>query len=69
MDGRQLVAEILEHALPPVEDDTRLQDLAGWDSLKVVHLVVRLEAILNRELSEPELEQLDTIGHVERFFR
>jgi len=69
MDGRQLVAEILEQALPPVADDTRLQDLAGWDSLKTVHLVVRLEAMLERELAEQELEQLNTIGHVERFFR
>ncbi len=69
MDGRQLVAEILQRVLPSVDGATPLQDLAGWDSLKMVHLVVRLEALLGRELSEQELEGLQTIGHVDRLLR
>jgi acyl carrier protein len=69
MDGRQLVAEILERPLPAVDDGTLLQDLAGWDSLKLLQLVVRLETLLGRELTERELEETETIGRVESFFR
>ncbi len=66
MNARELVGEIVERVLPSLNDETPLQSLAGWDSLKMVHLVVRLEGVLDRELSEQELEELNTIGHVER---
>jgi acyl carrier protein len=69
MDGRQLIAELLGRSLPPVSDETQLQSLGGWDSLKLVQLVVRLETLASRELSEQELEDLQTVGQVEKFFR
>lgn len=66
MDASKLVAEIVQRDLSPVHADTPLQSVTGWDSLKMVHLVVRLEELLDRELLEEELEGLQTIGHVEK---
>ena len=64
MDAWTLIADVVQQPLPPGADDTPLQGIAGWDSLKMVKIVLRLEELLDRELSEYELECLRTVGDV-----
>ena len=64
MDAWTLIADIVQQSLPPGTGDTPLQGITGWDSLKMVKMVLRLEELLDRELSEDELEGLQTVGDV-----
>jgi len=64
MNARDLLSEILRREIPPVGGETALRDIEGWDSLKGVRLVVRIEEIIDRQLSEDELEQLRAVGDV-----
>jgi acyl carrier protein len=68
VNAHQLLTEITHRS---VEGDghTSLHDLDGWDSLRGVRLVLRLEEILGRQLSEAELERLESIHDVERLLR
>ena len=49
-------------ALPP--QSTPLRDIEGWDSLKHVLLVVRLEHKLNTRLTADEIQGIVTIDDV-----
>lgn len=69
MDARTLIANVLDRELPPVAEETPLGNVTGWDSLKTVRLVIRLEELLERELSEGEIEALQTVGSVESLLR
>jgi acyl carrier protein len=46
-----------------------LSAVDGWDSLKGVRLVLRLEEIIGRELSEDDIEGLRSVDDVERILR
>lgn len=63
MDARKLISEITRRETLPGEDEA-LNDVAGWDSLKGVRLVLRLEEIVGRQLSESEIESLLHVGDV-----
>lgn len=64
MNARQLLAEIT-HRLVEGDEGTSLHDLDGWDSLHGVRLVLRLEEILGRPLTEAELERMERIRDVD----
>jgi acyl carrier protein len=68
MNARQLLAEITNRVVES-DEATSLHDLDGWDSLRGVRLVLRLEDILGRRLIEAELERLESIRDVERLLR
>jgi acyl carrier protein len=61
-----LISEVAQRNLAAISKTTLLSDIDGWDSLKTVRLVLRLEEVLGRQLSEAELEQLQSVGEVER---
>lgn len=66
MNHQTLLAEILhQDQLPPLTGAQPLADISGWDSLRMVNMVVRLEQLLNRELDEREIENLNTVGDLE----
>ncbi|HEX3559071.1 MAG TPA: acyl carrier protein [Pyrinomonadaceae bacterium] len=48
--------------LPP--ESTPLRDIEGWDSLKHVLLVVRLEGLLNGKLTAEEIRGIVTLADV-----
>ena len=50
-------------------DDVLLAKLEGWDSLKGVRLVLRLEEIVGRELSEDDIEKLQSVGDIDRLLK
>jgi acyl carrier protein len=69
MQATELIAEVLRNSIPIPGADTPLAELEGWDSLKGVRLVLRLEEIVGRELSEDDIEQLRSVSDVERLLK
>jgi acyl carrier protein len=69
MDARALVAQIVGKNPVTCADNTLLADIDGWDSLKGVRLVLRLEEVVGRQLSEGDIEGLQSLGDVERLLK
>jgi len=69
MDARMLISEVVRKSSVTCSDNTSLADIDGWDSLKGVRLVLRLEQIVGRELSEADIEGLQSVGDVERLLK
>jgi acyl carrier protein len=69
MQATELIAEVLRNSISISGSDIPLAELDGWDSLKGVRLVLRLEEIVGRELSEDEIERLQSVSDVERLLK
>ena len=69
MHARELIAEVLRNKAPVPSDNVMLAQLDGWDSLKGVRLVLRLEEIVGRELSESDIEKLQSVDDVDRLLK
>lgn len=69
MQAHELIAEVLRTSTPMPGNDALLAQIEGWDSLKGVRLVLRLEEIVGRELSEDEIEKLQSVGDVDRLLK
>jgi acyl carrier protein len=69
MDARELIAEVLRKSIVIPPDNILLAHIDGWDSLKGVRLVLRLEEIMGRELSENDIETLQSVGDVDRLLK
>jgi acyl carrier protein len=69
MHARELIAEVLRNKPLIPSDNALLAQLDGWDSLKGVRLVLRLEEIVGRELSENDIEKLQTVEDVDRLLK
>lgn len=69
MRAHELIAEVLRSKAPIPPGDVLLSQLDGWDSLKGVRLVLRLEEIVKRELSESDIEKLQSIDDVDRLLK
>lgn len=69
MDAWTVLSDVVRQELPPAAGDVPLESIAGWDSLKMVKMVLRLEELLNRKLSEGELEGLQTAGDIDRLLQ
>lgn len=66
MDAASLIAELTQRADGALSPELSLADVPGWDSLKMVRLVVQIETALDRELSEAELDGLERVSDVQR---
>jgi acyl carrier protein len=69
MHARELIAEILRTSVPIPLGEVPLSKIDGWDSLKGVRLVLRLEEIIGRELSEDDIETLQSVDDVDRLLK
>jgi acyl carrier protein len=69
MDARELIAEVLRQSTRIPSDNILLSSIDGWDSLKGVRLVLRLEEIVGRELSENDIETLQSVNDVDRLLK
>ena len=65
MTALELISEILRRNVN-LSGDTFLADVNGWDSLRSVRLVLRIEEQLDRELTETEIENIRSVGDVDR---
>jgi acyl carrier protein len=66
INAHELIIEIVQKNITALAKTTVLSDLDGWDSMHTVRLVLRLEEVLGRQLSEPELESLQSVRDVVR---
>jgi acyl carrier protein len=69
MHARELIAEVLRGKAPVPAGDVLLAQIDGWDSLKGVRLVLRLEEIVGRELTENDIEKLQSVEDVDRLLK
>jgi acyl carrier protein len=69
MHARELIAEVLRTSALIPGGDILLAQIEGWDSLKGVRLVLRLEEIVGRELSEDDIEKLQSVEDVDRLLK
>jgi acyl carrier protein len=69
MDARELIAEVLRKGIIMPPNNVLLADIDGWDSLRGVRLVLRLEEIVGRELSEDDIAKLQSIEDVDRLLK
>lgn len=69
MQARELIAEVLRKNTLIPSDNVLLAQLDGWDSLKGVRLVLRLEEIVGRELTENDIEKLQSVDDVDRLLK
>jgi len=69
MDARVLIAEIVRKSAITCSENTLLSEIDGWDSLKGVRLVLRIEEMVGRQLTEDDIEQLQRVADVERLLR
>jgi len=69
MHARELIAEVLRAEVSIPSGELLLAHIEGWDSLKGVRLVLRLEEIVGRELSEHDIEKLQTVEDVDRLLK
>jgi acyl carrier protein len=69
MQARDLIAEVLRSSVSIPRDNVLLSHIDGWDSLKGVRLVLRLEEIVGRELSEDDIEKLQSVEDVDRLLK
>ena len=66
LKASDLLGDILQRPIGAVALDGNLSVIAGWDSMMMVRLMLRLEEHLGREMSEAELESIATIADVQR---
>jgi len=67
MNAASLLNAVTKRSAIGLPRDALLADVPGWDSLQLVRLVLQLEGVLGRELTETELEGLERVGDVQRF--
>ena len=69
MHARELLTDILRTNVPIPSGEVLLSNVDGWDSLKGVRLVLRLEEIIGRELSEDDIDKLQSVDDVDRLLK
>lgn len=69
MHARELIAEILRADVSMPSGELLLAHIEGWDSLKGVRLVLRLEEIVGRELLEDDIAKLQSVADVDRLLK
>ncbi len=69
MQADALICSILGSTVAPLEPDSPLHAIRGWDSLMMVSLVVRIEELLGRELTETELDGLRTVADIQQLVK
>jgi len=69
MFASELIAEVLRTNISIAGGEVLLAEIDGWDSLKGVRLVLRLEEIVGRELSEEDIDKLQSVADVDRLLK
>lgn len=60
----QWIAEVFEDSADRIKVDTPRADVAGWDSLGTLSLIAGLDEKFNIQLSEQEIEGLQSVGDI-----
>jgi len=69
MKADALISSILGSPVSSLAPESPLHAIRGWDSLMMVSLVVRIEELIGRELTETELDGLRTVADIQQFVK
>lgn len=58
------LSDILQREVSGLSPETPLRDIPGFDSIMMVRLMLKLEETLDRELTDRELEGIETMADV-----
>jgi acyl carrier protein len=61
-----LLSEILECDIASLPETTSFEEIASWDSLKHVMLVVGIEAMFQTKLSAEEIQKMMSLAEIKR---
>ena len=64
--ARDLILGVLNGPPPRLTENLGLADIPGWDSMAMVRLVVAIEEKFDRQLSDSEIENIETVADVEK---
>lgn len=64
-----LISGVLNGLTPQLTEGLALGAIPGWDSVAMVRLVVAIEEKVGRQLSDLELESIETVADVERLLK
>jgi acyl carrier protein len=63
---RAIIRDLLRDDAIELAPETRFDDLAGWDSMDLVSVVVEVECQFDLEFELPEINRLITIADLSR---
>jgi acyl carrier protein len=61
-----LISGVLNGPPSQLTGNLKLGDIPGWDSVAMVRLVVAIEERLDRQLTDSDIESIETVADVER---
>jgi acyl carrier protein len=69
LGAHDLLSGVLNGAPLRLTEDLALGEVPGWDSVAMVRLVVAIEEKIGRQLSDLELERIETVADIERLVK
>jgi acyl carrier protein len=68
-DLRQVLAEVFAVPSANLNDDMALSDIASWNSLMHIELVVRLEEVFHVELTQDDIVEMTSLTAIRAVLR
>ena len=65
MNGRQLLAKVLDVSMAELPEIASIDTIVAWDSLAHMRLVIQLEKTISRELTTDEMLALDGVDAID----
>ncbi len=65
----EIVRDLLAEPALPLHDDMMMADLPGWDSIRMVTMLLALEQRFGTTLRAAEVRRLRSVGDVARLVR
>ena len=71
VDGavENLLSEVLQVPASTITENMAMKDVAAWDSLRHMELIVSLEQFFGIELSFDEIVAMQSVGEIKRVLR
>lgn len=69
LQAQNIIAGVLNGTSPRLTASSALGDIPGWDSVAMVRLVVAIEEKLGRQLTDMELEGIETVADIEKLVK
>ena len=61
---KMLIASILSIDINRLEDKTTINDIASWNSMKHLEIIIQLEQVFNITINEEEVVGLISLGKI-----
>lgn len=65
----QVVAEFFGVDVSAITEETGPRNLAGWDSMKHIELIMQIEIIFGKQFAPAEVALLTSVGKIKELIR